>query len=51
MITTRLIGLILLLCTIGYMAAACTTIAPPGYDAASEQRAADQIEWQDDPWR
>ena len=51
MITTRLIAFILLIGTIGYMAAACSTVAPPGYDAMSEQRAADQIEWQDDPWR
>lgn len=51
MITTRFITFVLLLCAIGYMAAACATIAPPGYDAMSEQRAADQIEWQDDPWR
>lgn len=50
MITRRLIALILLLCTLGCMAAACTTIAPPGYDGASEQRALDEMEWQNDPW-
>lgn len=53
MITTRLIAWLLLLCTLGYMAmtVACSTVAPAGYDAASEQRTMDQIEWQDDPWR
>lgn len=48
---TRFVTLLLLLLTIGYMAMACSTIAPPGYDAASEQRTLDQIEWQNDPWR
>ena len=50
MFTTKFIAIVLLLSAVGLMAAACSTIAPPGYDAASEQRAADQIEWQDDPW-
>jgi hypothetical protein len=50
MFTTRFIAIALLLSAFGLMAAACSTIAPPGYDAVSEQRAADQIEWQNDPW-
>lgn len=51
MIATKFIAGLLLLLAVGSMVMACSTIAPPGYDAAYEQRAADRIEWQDDPWR
>ncbi len=51
MFTTKFFAGLLLLLALGYMAVACTTTAPMGYDAASEQRSADQLQWQDEPWR
>jgi hypothetical protein len=47
----KILALLVLLATISAMAAACSTVVPPGYSGASEQRVADQIEWEDDPWR
>jgi len=51
MTLTKLLALLTLLAMISLMAAACSTIAPPGYDGAYEQQRADEIEWQNDPWR
>jgi len=47
----KMFTLLILLATISAMAAACATVAPPGYDGAWEQRQADSLEWENDPWR
>ncbi len=51
MTLSKMLALLTLLATICAMAAACSTIAPPGYDGAWEQRQADSLEWENDPWR
>ena len=51
MTAIRILTLFILLATMGAMLASCSTVAPPGYDGAWEQRRADQLEWEDDPWR
>jgi len=47
----KILALLVLLATMSAMAAACSTVIPPGYSGASEQRVADQIEWEGEPWR
>ncbi|MCB2226077.1 MAG: hypothetical protein KQH53_05305 [Desulfarculaceae bacterium] len=51
MTVLRMLAFFILLATMSAMLASCANVAPPGYDAAWEQRRADQLEWEDDPWR
>ena len=51
MTALKILALFILLACMSAMLAACSTVAPPGYDGAWEQRQADQLEWENDPWR